>query len=91
MFHYDAIGYETKCQFKAISPRGIQLFHTYGCSTPIITCGWSGKENNFDKLGGDVLGEVLEAIAQPFRIPQLPATQFLLDWTLFTGVIFGFF
>ena len=89
-FQFDAILHETMCQWKAINLRGIKFFHEYGCSTPVTTCGWAGKENNFDKLGGTVLGDVLESIDKPFKIPQLPSTEILLVWRFMTGIYFPF-
>ena len=87
-FHYDAISHETMCQWKAINPRGRKFFHEYGCSTPVTTFGWAGKENNFEKLGGNVLGDVLASIERPYRIPQLPSTEILLVWRFMTGNLF---
>ena len=62
MFHFDAAGSETFVQFKAISPRGIQFFHSYGCSSPVVLCGWAHKESNLMRLGPTVLGDILAAI-----------------------------
>ena len=87
VFHFDAVGHETMVQFKGLAPRGVRLFERYGCTQAVVVCGWAGKENNFNKLGGDVLEKVLEAIAEPFRIPQLPNTLFLLKWKYVTGIL----
>ena len=87
IFHFDAVGHETMVQFKGLSPRGVELFHSYGCTTPVVVCGWAGKENNFNKLGGDVLENILKAIEDPIRIPQYPNTLFLLRWRYMTGIL----
>ena len=87
IFHFDAVSHETFVQFKGLSPRGMRLFESYGCTQAVVVCGWAGKENNFNKLGGDVLEKILEAIQEPFRIPQLPNTLFLLRWKYMTGIL----
>ena len=48
-------------------------------------CGWAHKESNLMKLGPTVLKDILEAIDEPYRIPQLPNTQILLNWEYMTG------
>ena len=77
---------------KAINPKKLQLFHCYGCSTPVVCAGWAGKENNLEQLGLDVIPEILEAIRKPFKIPQRPNTLFKLRWFgvvgMFTNVNF---
>ena len=83
-FHYDAIGSETQVQFKAINPRGIRFFHQYGCSTPIVVSGWAHKENNIQKLGTGVIGDILKALQEPYRIPQLPNTLIKQNWEFVT-------
>ena len=90
-FHYDAIGSETQVQFKAINPREIRFFHQYGCSTPVSICGWAHKENNLDKLGIGVIGDVLKALKEPYRIPQLPNTLIKQNWEFVTGVFKNFY
>ena len=85
IFHFDACGSETFVQFKALNPRGINFFHQYGCSTPVVLCGWAHKESNLMKLGPTVLADILSAIEEPYKIPQLPNTLILLDWKYMTG------
>ena len=87
LFHFDAAGPETFVQFKAISPRGIRFFHIYGCSSPVVLCGWAHKESNLMRLGPTVLGDILAAIEEPYRIPQLPNTLIKLNWVFMTGIL----
>ena len=87
VFHYDAVNCETMVQFKAINPRGITFFHQYGCSTPVVICGWAHKENNLEKLGIGVIEDILKAIQKPYRIPQLPNTLIKLNWEFATGLL----
>ena len=88
-FQYDAVGCETQVQFKAINPRGIRFFHEYGCSTPVVLCGWAHKENNLAKLGIGVIGDILDALKEPYRIPQLPNTLIKQNWEFITGAFFS--
>ena len=37
-----------------------------------------------------MLGDVLESIDKPFKIPQLPSTEILLVWRFMTGIYFPF-
>ena len=80
MFHYDAVGHETMVLLKALNPRDLILFHSYGCSTPQVICGWAAKESNLERLGGDVIGEILRAIEEPLEVPALPNTKVKLRW-----------
>ena len=74
-------------QMKALNPKCIELFHSYGCSSPVVCAGWAGKENNLEELGIDVIPDILKVLRKPFQIPQAPNTLFKLRWFGVCGML----